>query len=148
MTKGHIQTEISKGQSDNTKTPPKGSITLCSIHLEANLVGSRNEGVPTNNERGRGSGACFLCRGLNKSRNIVPTSLFVRVQCFRKDLYKTVEGPGLVLWHQCPCEDMLQMFLLSDTMKFHQKCSAYLFSDSCLISTSYWHYVTYTSDLF
>ena len=51
------------------------------------------KGVPTNNQRGRGSGPCLLLGGLDKSRHIVSTALLVRVQCFRKDLYKAVEGP-------------------------------------------------------
>ena len=33
-------------------------------------------------------------RGLDKARHIVPTALLVRVQCFRKGLFKTVEGPS------------------------------------------------------
>ena len=66
---------------------------LCSARLETSS-GLRNKGVPTNNQRGRGSGPCLLRGGLNKSRHIVPTALLVRVQCFRKDLYKAVEGPS------------------------------------------------------
>ena len=50
------------------------------------------EGVPTNNQRGQRSGPCRLCGGLNKARHVVPTALLVRMQCFRKGLYKTVEG--------------------------------------------------------
>ena len=46
------------------------------------------ERVPTNNERGRRSGPCRLCGGLDKARHIVSTALLVRVQCFRKGLYK------------------------------------------------------------
>ena len=30
----------------------------------------------------------------DKSRHIVPAALLVRVQCYRKDLYKAVEGPS------------------------------------------------------
>ena len=56
--------------------------------------GPRTKGVPTNNQRGRGSGPCLLWGGLDKSRHIVPTALLVRVQCSRKDLYKAVEGPS------------------------------------------------------
>ena len=52
------------------------------------------EGVPTNNQRGQRSGPCRLCGGLDKARHIVPTGLFVRVQCFWKGSYKAVEGPG------------------------------------------------------
>ena len=46
------------------------------------------------NRHTRGSGPCLLWRGLEKSRHIVPTTLLVRVQCFRKDLNKVVEGPS------------------------------------------------------
>ena len=59
--------------------------------LEASS-GPRTKGVPTNNQRGRGSGPCLLWRGLDKARHIVPNALFVRVQCFRNDLYKAVKG--------------------------------------------------------
>ena len=65
---------------------------LCSARLEASS-GPRTEAVPTNNQMGLGSGHCLL-RGLDKSRHIVPTALLVEVQCFRNDLYKTVEGPS------------------------------------------------------
>ena len=51
-------------------------------------------GVSTKNQRGRGSGSCFLWGGLDKSRWIVPTTLLVRVKHWMKDLYKTVEGPS------------------------------------------------------
>ena len=40
-----------------------------------------------NNQRGRRG-------GLDKARHIVPTVLLVRVQCFRKSLYKAVQGPS------------------------------------------------------
>ena len=50
------------------------------------------ERVPTNNQRGRGSGPCRLWGGLDKARHIVPTALLVRVQRFRNDLYKAVKG--------------------------------------------------------
>ena len=56
--------------------------------------GPKAEGVPTNNQRGRGSGPCRLWGGLDKARHIVPTALLVRVQRFRNDLYKTVKGPS------------------------------------------------------
>ena len=49
------------------------------------------EGVPTNNQRGRRSGPCRLWGGFDKARHIVPTALLVRVQCFRKGLYKAVK---------------------------------------------------------
>ena len=52
------------------------------------------EGVPTNNQNGRISGPCRLLGGLDKARHIVQTGFLVRVQCFRKGLYKTVEGPS------------------------------------------------------
>ena len=57
-------------------------------------LNSRTKGVPTNDQRGRGSGPCLLWGGLDMSRHIVPTALLVRVQCFRKDLCKAVEGPS------------------------------------------------------
>ena len=53
--------------------------------------GPKAEGVPTNNQRGRGSGPCRLWGGLDKARHIVPTALLVRVQRFRNDLYKAVK---------------------------------------------------------
>ena len=56
--------------------------------------GPKAEGVPTNNQRGRGSGPCRLWGGLDKARHIVPTALLVRVQRFRNDLYKAVKGPS------------------------------------------------------
>ena len=52
------------------------------------------EGVPTNNQMGRGTGPCRLWGGLDITRHIVPTAFLVRVQCFRKGLYKVVEGPS------------------------------------------------------
>ena len=56
--------------------------------------GPKAEGVPTNNQRERGSGPCRLWWGLDKARHIVPTALLVRVQRFRNDLYKVVKGPS------------------------------------------------------
>ena len=56
--------------------------------------GPKAEGVPTNNQRGRGSGPCRLRGGLDKARHIVPTALLVRVQRFTNDLYKAVKGPS------------------------------------------------------
>ena len=52
------------------------------------------EGVPFNNQRGRRSGPCRLLGSLDKARHIVPIALLVRVQCFRNDPYKSVEGPS------------------------------------------------------
>ena len=52
------------------------------------------DGVPTNNKRGRRSGFCRLRGGLDKARHIVPTALLIRAQCFRKRLYKAVQGPS------------------------------------------------------
>ena len=46
--------------------------------------GAKAEGVPTNNQRGGGSGPCRLCEGSDKARHIVPIALLVRVQRFRK----------------------------------------------------------------
>ena len=57
--------------------------------------GPKAEGVPTNNQRGRGSGPCRLWGGLDKARHIVPTALLVRVQRFRNDLYK---AEIVILW--------------------------------------------------
>ena len=59
---------------------------LCSSCMKANSC-PRSRGVPTKNQRRRGSGPCLLWWDLDKSRHIVPTALLVRVQCFRKDLY-------------------------------------------------------------
>ena len=56
--------------------------------------GPKAEGVPTNNQRGRGSGPWRLWGGLHKARHIVPTALLVRVQRLRNDLYKAVKGPS------------------------------------------------------
>ena len=56
--------------------------------------GPKAEVIPTNNQRGRGSGPCRLWGGLDKARHIVPTALLVRVQRFRNDLYKAVKGPS------------------------------------------------------
>ena len=58
--------------------------------------GQRAEGVPTSNQRGRGYRPCALQGSLDKSRHIVPNVLLVRVQRFKKDLYKTVEGPSTI----------------------------------------------------
>ena len=53
-------------------------------------AGPKAEGVPTNNQRGQGSGPCHLWGGLDKARHIVPTALLVREQRLRNDLYKAV----------------------------------------------------------
>ena len=45
--------------------------------------GFKAEGVPTNNQRQRGSGPCRLWGGLEKARHIVPTAFLVRVQCLK-----------------------------------------------------------------
>ena len=43
---------------------------LCSARLEASSD-QKTKGAPTNNQRGRGSGPCFLWGGLDKFRHIV-----------------------------------------------------------------------------
>ena len=55
---------------------------------------SEAEGIPTNNQRRQRSGPCRLWGGLDKARHIVPIALLVRVQCYRKGLYKAVELPS------------------------------------------------------
>ena len=57
-------------------------------------AGSNAEGFPLNNQRGRGSGPCSLLAGLDKACHVVPTTLLVRVQHFRNDLFKTVKWPS------------------------------------------------------
>ena len=57
--------------------------------------GPKAEEVPTNDQRGRGSGPCRLWGGLDKACHRVPTALLVRVQRFRNDLHKAVKEPGL-----------------------------------------------------
>ena len=54
--------------------------------------GTKAEGVPTNNQRGRGSGPCRLWIGLDKARHIVLIALLVRVEGLRNDMYKAVRG--------------------------------------------------------
>ena len=66
----------------------------CATRILYASSGPKAEGVPTNNQRGRGSGPCRLWGGLDKARHIVPTALLVRVQRFRNDLYKAVKGPS------------------------------------------------------
>ena len=56
--------------------------------------GPKAEGVPTNNQRGRGSGPCRLWGGFGEARHIVQTALLVRVERFRNDLYKAIKGPS------------------------------------------------------
>ena len=46
-------------------------------------LGPKAKGVPTNSQRGRGSGPCRLWGGLDKARHIVTTALLVRVQRLR-----------------------------------------------------------------
>ena len=80
--------------------------------------GPKAEGVPTNNQRGRGSGPCRLWGGLDKARHIVPTALLVRVQRFRNDLYKAVKGPStrpIVL----SMKNTAVLFSISITMFIH-----------------------------
>ena len=50
--------------------------------------GPKAEGVPTNNQRERGSGPCRLGGGWDKARHIVPTALLVRVQRLKPDIGK------------------------------------------------------------
>ena len=64
-----------------------GCATL-SLHASS---GPKAEEVPTNNQRGRGSGPCRLWGGLDKARHIVPIALLV--QRLRNYLYKTVKRP-------------------------------------------------------
>ena len=64
----------------------------CATHSLYASSRPKAEGVPTNNQRGRGSGPCRLWEGIDKTRHIVPTALFVRVQCLRNGMYKAVEG--------------------------------------------------------
>ena len=42
----------------------------------------------------RRSGPCLLWRGFDKSRHIVPNTLLVIEQCFRRGLNTAVEGPS------------------------------------------------------
>ena len=58
------------------------------------ISGPKAEGVPTNKERGRGSGPCRLWRGLDKARHIISRALLVRVQCLRNNLLKDVKRPS------------------------------------------------------
>ena len=51
-------------------------------------------GVPTYSQRWRGSGLCLLRGGFHKFHCTVPTTLFFRVQCLSKVLYKAVEEPS------------------------------------------------------
>ena len=65
----------------------------CATHSLYASTGQKAKGVPTNNQRERGSGPCRLWGGLDKARHIVPTAILVRVQRLRNDLYKAVKGP-------------------------------------------------------
>ena len=100
------QTEITDGQTNEFECPPlsrkagggggnktTGQSRLSFARLEASS-GPKTEVVPTNNQRGRGSGSRLLWGGLDKSRHIVPTALLVRMRCFRIYLYKAVGGPS------------------------------------------------------
>ena len=65
----------------------------CATHNLSASSDPKTEGVPTNTQRGRGSGSCRLWRGLDKTSHIVPTALLVRVQRWRNYPYKAVEEP-------------------------------------------------------
>ena len=65
----------------------KSKVGCATRSLYASL-GPKTEGVPTNNQRGQGSGPCRLIGSLHKARNIVPTALLVRVQRLRNDPYR------------------------------------------------------------
>ena len=54
------------------------------------------EWVRTKYQRGRESGSCLFWGDLEKSRHIVPITLLLRVQFFRKDMYKAVGEPGAI----------------------------------------------------
>ena len=56
---------------------------FCSVRLKA-ISGPKNERVPTNKQRGRGSGHSLLLGGLDKSRHIVPNRLVSRSAMFKK----------------------------------------------------------------
>ena len=70
-------------------TSIKGGCATRSLYASS---GPKAEGVPTNNQTGRGSGPCR--GGLDKARHIVPTALLVIEQRLRNDLYKAVQGPS------------------------------------------------------
>ena len=61
---------------------------------------------------------------LDRARHIVPTALLIRVQCFRKGLYKTVEGPStrpivLLMTNGSSCRRRSRLtFFEADEMKF------------------------------
>ena len=82
------------------------------------------EGVPTNNQRGQGSGPCRLSGGFDKARHIVPTALLARVQCFRKGPYKVVEGQStrpivLSMTNRSYCRRQRRLTILEpDEMEF------------------------------
>ena len=76
----------------NIKIYQKYLVTSVKVHCATRSLyatsGPKAEGVPTYNERGRGSGPCHIWGGLDKARHIVPYALLVRMQRFRNDLYK------------------------------------------------------------
>ena len=61
-------------------TSIKVGCATCNLYASS---GPKAEGFTTNNQRGRGSELCRLCRGLDKARHIVPTALLARVQRFK-----------------------------------------------------------------
>ena len=63
----------------------------CATHSLYASSGQKAEGVPNNNQRGRGSPPCRFSGGLDKTRQKVPTALLVRVQRLRDDMYKAIE---------------------------------------------------------
>ena len=62
----------------------KISSRLCSANLEGGS-GPRTEGVPKQQD---------MTGNRTLSPLTMPTTLLVRVQCFRKGMYKAVEGPN------------------------------------------------------
>ena len=50
--------------------------------------------VSTNTQRGKSSGSCRLCRGLDKAHHVVLIASIVRVNASRKSLHMAVEGPS------------------------------------------------------
>ena len=55
-------------------------------------LGPKAKGVPTYNQRWRGSGLCRLWGGLDKAWHTAPTAELVRVQRSMNDLYKLESG--------------------------------------------------------
>ena len=66
----------------------------CATHSLCASSGPNAEGVPTNNQKGFGSGPCRHRGGLDKARHIVQTALLVRVQCYNY-VYTAVKGPSI-----------------------------------------------------